>query len=227
MTYPKVVGELETMRAVVAGASISRYGDGEFKICRNNGIKSQQPNLKMSARLRQILLDSGECLIGIPNIHSDTPKSRHWLKYLQYSEFLTKRTYYSSFITRPDSAPWINTPDYWRLIESLWLDQDVTVVRGSGKSLTSEDLYGARQISEVIAPRQHAWGEYKSILGRILATRPTRVLLGLGPTATALAVDLCARGIHAIDLGHTAMFLRKFRRGEAMVVTDEDRAIPA
>jgi hypothetical protein len=39
-----------------------------------------------------------------------------------------------------------------------------------------------------------------------------------------MAVDLCARGVHAIDLGHGGMFLRKRRRGQAMVVTDSDKA---
>jgi hypothetical protein len=68
-------------------------------------------------------------------------------------------------------------------------------------------------VTEILAPRQHAWFEYDAILERILAVKPTRVLLGLGPTATVLAVDLCRRGIHALDLGHVAMFLRKYRKG--------------
>jgi hypothetical protein len=38
-----------------------------------------------------------------------------------------------------------------------------------------------------------------------------------------MAVDLCAIGIQAIDLGHIGLFLRKHRRGEPMVVTQADK----
>jgi hypothetical protein len=52
---------------------------------------------------------------------------------------------------------------------------------------------------------------------------PDRALLCCGATATVLAVDLSARGVHAIDLGHAGMFLRKWRRGDPVQVTDADR----
>ena len=153
---------------------------------------------------------------------SVSPKTDFWHKYQTYDTFLSERDYYSSFITRPDSAPWINTPDYWHALETLWFGQDVTVVGGSGKSLGPDDLVGARTITHVICPRQHAFAQYDQILDRI--GTPKRALICLGPTATLLAVDLCARGVHAVDLGHVAMFLRKFRRGERMEVTDHDRS---
>lgn len=225
MRYPDVIGELETMRAVAAGRSIARYGDGEFKLA-NNGpaIKSQVNSSRLAQRLREILLDSGDCLVGIPNILSDTPKIEFWQKHLRFSEYLQpNRQYYSSFITRPDSAPWIDTDEYWGLVESLWRGQDVTVVHGSGKSLKPEDLEGAREITSIQCPKQHAFAEYDSILERI--GTPTRVLICLGPTATVLAYDLCKKGVHAIDLGHVALFIRKRRRGEPLVVNDADKAV--
>jgi hypothetical protein len=52
---------------------------------------------------------------------------------------------------------------------------------------------------------------------------PERVLLCLGPTATVMAVDLCARGIHAVDLGHLGLFYKKHLRGDPMVRTDADK----
>ena len=223
MKYPVVLDEQATLDRVCAGASLARYGDGEFKMAGHNAaIKSQCADATLSARLREILTDSGACLVGIPNIQSDTPKAAHWAKYAHYADLLAKRPYVSSFITRPDSAPWINTPAYWAQVQSLWVDQHVTLVRGSSKSLTADDLVGAREVREILAPRQHAWAEYASLLERI--GTPDRVLICLGPTATVMAVDLCAKGVHAIDLGHIGMFLRKVTRGEALVVTDEDRA---
>ncbi len=144
---------------------------------------------------------------------------------MAFAGLLVDRPYVSSFITRPDSAPWINVPEYWALLESLWLDQDVTLVRGSGKSFTAERLVaaGAGTVTEILAPRQQAWAEYDSLLTRI--GRPKRALLCLGPTATVMAVDLCARGVHAIDLGHAGMFHKKHMVGEPMWVTDEEKAV--
>lgn len=227
MTYPMVVGEQKTLQAILAGASIARYGDGEFKMCRDAGIKNHDFHPHLSQRLRDILTNSGDCLVGIPNIRSDTPKADFWGKYMVYAKFLVNRAYHSSFITRPDSAPWIDRPDYWHAMETLWIDQDVTIVRGSGKSLTPDDLVGARTVTEIVGPRRSAFAEYDDLMARILSVNPRRVLIGLGPAATVMAADLCARGIHALDLGHTAMFLRKFRRGEPMVVTPEEKAMEA
>ncbi len=222
-SYPRVLDELETMRVVASGRSIARYGDGELKMAgRAAGIKSQQWHPELQQRLVEILKASGDCLVGIPNIHSDTPKTEFWPKYKWASELLVDRQYVSSFITRPDSAPWINTAEYWDLLESLWKDRDVTLVRGSSKSLVSDDLIGtARTVREVLAPRQHAWAEYESLLERI--GTPERVLICLGPTATVMAVDLCAKGVHAIDLGHVGMFRRKHESGDPLWVTDTDK----
>lgn len=221
--YPEVLSEWDTLCAVIGGRSLARYGDGELKMASHMaGIKSQNADHALTERLRGILKDSGQCLVGIPNIRSDTPKAAHWGKYMRFAWMLYDRQYASSFITRPDSAPWINTPTYWQALESLWVGQDVTLVRGSSKSLTAEDLVGAREVREVLAPRQHAWAEYHSLLDRI--GTPERALLCLGPTATVMAVDLCAKGVHAIDLGHVGLFLRKHRRGDPMWLSKDDKA---
>lgn len=219
-SYPRVLGESETLDRVLAGASLSRYGDGELKMCEGAGIKSQDHDPRLQARLNEILKDSGHCLVGIPNIHSKTPKER-WQKFAVYSRLLVDRPYVSAFITRPDSAPWIDTDDYWQRVESLWVGHDVTLVRGKTKSLVAEDLIGAKSVTEIIAPPNSAWSEYGSLMKRI--GTPSRALICLGPTATVMAVDLCARGVHAIDLGHIGMFLRKHRKGEPMWVTETDK----
>jgi hypothetical protein len=228
--YPGVLNEFDTLAAVVSGRSIARYGDGEFKMCYGAGIKSQEAHPVLTKRLIGILRESGECLVGIPNIvqclaeNENQKKREFWWKQQKFSTLLVKREYASSFITRPDSAPWIDAPEYWSMLESLWKGQNITIVRGSGKSLTAERLleWGARSVREIMAPRQHAWAEYDELLERI--GRPDRVLLCLGPTATVMAVDLCAKGIHAIDLGHVGMFAKKHYAGEPMWVSEDEKA---
>jgi hypothetical protein len=175
-------------------------------------------------RLRDILVDSDDCLVGIPNLHSPTPKAAYWWRQERSAELLSHRTYASAFITRPDSAPWIDTPAYWRQLESLWLGRDVTLVRGSRRSLVAEDLVGAEHVLEIVTEPVHAWTSYASLLLACEGAR-RRTLLCLGPTATVLAVDLCARGIHAIDLGHIGMFLKKHRCGTPMTRTEADKVV--
>jgi hypothetical protein len=228
-TYPEVRSESDTLDAVLAGASLARFGDGELKMIEGASLKSQSHHPMLAARLRAILQDSGNCLVGIPNIHAvirqsvNRQKAEHWGRHVVYARLLATRTYVSAFVTRPDSAPWIDVPDYWSRVEALWHGRDVTVVRGSGKSFTADDLTGAGTVTEILAPRQHAWKDYDSILERI--GTPERVLIGLGPTATVLAVELCARGVQAIDLGHLGMFWRKHLRGDPLVVTEWDKLV--
>lgn len=207
--YPIVLSEAETLRRVCEGRSIARYGDGEFKLIRGGAIKSQPANRELAERLAGILKDSGDCLVGIPNIHSATPKAEYWAKYLPTASLLSDRPYASSFISRPDSAPWINTDEYWQAMTQLWVGRDVTIVRGSGKAFTPELMTGATSVREIIGPKYDGWTAYRSLMAQI--GRPDRVLLSLGPTATVMAVDLCAKGVHAIDLGHAGAFYRRFQ----------------
>lgn len=222
--YPPVRSEAETLRRVVAGASIARYGDGEFALAEGRSIRPQRHRPELGARLRAILSgDSGSCIVAIPNILATLPekKAKFWARYRRCAALLDSSVSYgSSFITRPDNAPWLDTPEYWRSLESLWAGRDVTLVRGDDPhgtgavSLVAADLRSARHVHEVIAPGVNAWYEYESILERV--GRPERALLCLGATATVLAVDLAARGVHAIDLGHVGMFLRWKRAGQPL-----------
>ena len=80
-SYPFVLSESDTLDRVLTGVSLARYGDGEFKIAgTSSDIKSQPYHAELSKRLRNILIDSGACMVGIPNIHSETPKAEFWGK---------------------------------------------------------------------------------------------------------------------------------------------------
>ena len=216
-SYPHVLGESETLDLMVSGRSIARYGDGEFAIAEDRSIRNQKGHPALASRLRAILLgEAGECLVGIPNLLAPLPqkKAYFWRKYTRCAALLnTQGSYVSSFVSRPDNAPWLDTPSYWDRLESLWAGQDVTLVRGDdpkdtgGVSLVKKDLASARSVTEVIAPGINAWAQYDVILEKV--GTPSRALLCLGPTATVMAVDLCRRGVHALDLGHVGMFRRR------------------
>jgi hypothetical protein len=207
--WPAVLSEEETLRQVLQGRSLARYGDGEFKLCYGASIKSQAFDALLGKRLREILRASGDCLVGIPNLHMPTKPFWDQFRIPKYTQLLVMdRVYGSAFVSRPDSAPWIHNPTYWKNIESLWRGRNVTLVRGSGKSLTASLLTpSAASVNEILCARQHAWAEREALLEKI--GRPERVLLCCGPTATVLAVELAARGVHAIDLGHIGMWFKR------------------
>jgi Glycosyltransferase GT-D fold len=208
--WPAVLSEEETLRQVVEeGRSLARYGDGEFKLCQGGSIKSQVFEPTLGKRLREILLSSGDCLVGIPNLAMPTKPFWDQFRVPKITAFFDmKRVYGSAFVSRPDSAPWIHNPTYWKNIESLWRGRNVTLVRGSGKSLTAALLTpSAASVNEILCPRQNAWAERGALLEQI--GRPERVLLCCGPTATVLAADLAAIGVQAIDLGHIGMWFKR------------------
>lgn len=207
--WPAVLSEAETLRQVLEGKSLARYGDGEFKLCYGGSIKSQKADKVLAQRLREILFSSGNCLVGIPNLHVPTKPFWDQFRNDKILQLLDrKRTYASAFVSRPDSAPWIHNPTYWKQVESLWKGRHVTLVRGSGKSLTASVLSpSAASVNEILCARQHAWAEREELLEKI--GRPERVLLCCGPTATVLAVELAARGVHAVDLGHIGMWFKR------------------
>lgn len=212
MTWPHVLSEMETLDLVLGGKSLARYGDGEFKMCRGSAIKSQAYDPELSRRLSAILRDSGTCLVGIPNIRAAAQmpdaKAAFWGRVEPWAQpLLADRPYVSSLVSRADSAPWINTDAYWDKVEQLWRGRPVTLVRGSGKAFTPDLMPGAGEITEIIGPKHSAWSDYADLMQRI--GTPERVLLALGPAATVMAVDLCAKGVHAIDVGHMGAFYRR------------------
>jgi hypothetical protein len=194
--------------------SIARFGDGEWRCAVGGGCTSQRPDPKLARELQTVLqAEDDGCMVGIPNpFHPDAPRRESWIKYTEpkFASLLAqdKRAYWSSFITRPDNAPWIDTPAYWEGVWALWRDQDVVLVVGDKKSITTEMIGDqAKSVREVTGPRQHAYAEIDRIEEEIGKTS-ARVLLCLGAAATVLAWRLSKKGIHALDLGHIGMFMR-------------------
>lgn len=217
LTYPRVHDEEDTLRMVLGGRSIARFGDGEFKIAAGHGCVSQIPNKQLTAELNHILrAPNDRCIVGIPRLDPRSPKYENWKKYEgKYPKFLSPaKTYFSAFITRPDSAPWIYTRDFYWRIESLWRGQEICLVAGSDRSLTVDfpAMRSAEHVMQISCARRDAYSDIGSIEMGVRHTGRKIAILCCGPTATCLAWRLADRGIHAIDLGHIGMFW--FNEGE-------------
>jgi hypothetical protein len=212
MNYPRVLSEDGTIDAALEGFSLARFGDGELRLATGGNCISQRDNSSaLIGELRAMLHASPTgCMVCIPNALSATPKSESWARYTapKFTALYGEQVFGSSFITRPDSAPWIDRLDYWDKVERLWRGQDITLVAGDAKSLTPELCASSRSIRLVHGPRQNAYAEINRIEAEIMSEPAGPVLMCLGVTATVLAARLAAKGVHALDLGHIGMFRR-------------------
>lgn len=216
MNYPSVYDEAETLTVASEGRSLARFGDGELKLAMGKSAKSQQFDPALKQALREVLADpGGPCLPCIPRRIVGGPKARFWEQYLGTPYTLLYQPsglYGSAFVSRPDSAPAINCRPFWDDVERLWADRDVVLVRGSDKSLKPEHMRAAASVEEVLAARQHAWSFIDGLFLQ-LREEKRRVFLCLGATATVLAWRLAHEGVHALDVGHIGMFMKRIGPG--------------
>lgn len=216
MKYPDVIDEWSTLNLVSQGKSIARFGDGEFNLVRGGNCVSQRRSFGLQNELQSILKSTNpNLLVGIPRLDKRSPKNANWEKCCaHYTEYLDPhKLYYSAFITRPDSAPWIATDTFFDGIEWLWDKQEVIMVYGSKRSLSKDfpALASAKRIEVVECDYAHTYHRIDELLASIMKIHIERVLLMCGPTATCLASRLSRRGRHAIDLGHIGMWWRAHR----------------
>lgn len=226
--YPVVMTEDTTLDWVLSGGSIARVGDQELSIAlgpfldNKGGGKTQHFTDAMSIEMRRLLggaKNVGNMLICIPNIFAErqsvntSPKQDDWLKWAgrQYTQFYDFRCVYgSSFITRTDSAPWIDRSEYWYRMRSIWAGKDVTLVWGGpeSSSLHPDNLKAARSVRSIIGPVRDAYN-WIDELEREIGNDTRVIMICLGAAATCLAVRLAKKGIHAVDLGHLGRFMPK------------------
>lgn len=226
MSYPKVLGEAETLKRVLAGTSIARFGDGELKLMLGRACVSQKPDILLAVEMQKLLMHRTHALVAIPTLDKRNPKYESWLKMSQQFRRFTQpeEIYGSSFITRPDNAPWINTKEFFDDIQSLWRGHPVTFVGNGVRSLTADFLLktGATHVDWVLSPYRDAYSEIDRLMKEVLATDNRRVILCVGPTATCMAERLAGEGRHAIDLGHVGMFWRAYEEGRHTFVEQRE-----
>lgn len=218
MTWPTVLGEFETIDWLLEGWSLQRHGDGELKVMHGAGYSREPASLLLSSALLQAFqTPSARCLVGIPTMDPSGPKYSNWTRHQARFETLLnpEERYASAFVTRPDSAPWINCREYALKVEQLWAGKRVVVVCEKGGSMLKTVRMQARKAKHVQCPRKQAFALLEVLEDQVLAYAPDLAILSAGPTASILANRLCRLGLQAIDLGSAGGFLGKQLRGEA------------
>lgn len=212
MKHPPVLSEDETIDAAIAGRSLARYGDGELRIAVGGSAVSQKHDPKLARELTAMLASTTKSLVCIPTTNSAKPKN--WSKYqtAQYLRMFRQQQYGSAFITRPDSAPWIDRADYWDKVRGFWRDRDVVLVAGSERSLTEDRMPEAKSVRRVMGTYRDSY----DVLNRIeeeVGKPADPVIICLGAAGTVLAERLARKGVWALDLGHIGMMMKNAGTG--------------
>lgn len=211
--YPEVVGEYDTVAKLLDGYSIARIGDGELKLMCGKGMRREpvvHEGLKWE--LRNVVTDPDpSCLPAIWAYNEASPKYMNHLRHQErFKSVLSPGvTYYSSFISRPDSAPWIERREYGLLMQRLWEGKRVAVVCERKGSIFYPVRLAARSCQHIECPTHYAYSRIDELEARVIEAKPDIAILSVGPTATCLAHRLARRGVQAIDLGSAGKFLMR------------------
>jgi hypothetical protein len=203
----------------------------EFKIADGKGYRRQDAKASLSKEMRNILAGnkSEHCLIAIPTMDSAgakyrvetmNPETRYhgWHRHRErFAQYLNPEIeYWSAFITRPDSAQWINTLEYAKQFQSLWLGRKVAVIGSSPDGKENKILRAVRFTQEaqfIECAFKGAYGQIDDLHKQALKSGADLILISAGVTATCLAHRLSPK-VQALDVGSIGGFLCKMLAGE-------------
>lgn len=209
------MGEFDTVRKLLKGFSIARFGDGEVKMMdRHVYTRELRPVPALAREMKSIAArPHPTCLIGIPTMDPNGAKYENWQRHLarftRYFHTQTGLKYYSALITRPDSGAWMESREYYDLLIRLWAGKRVAVVAEPTNKLLAH-VRETNEVFHVECPSFGAFAQIDRLERETLAASPEIALLSCGPTATVLANRLSKR-VQAIDIGSVGGFLQRWK----------------
>lgn len=221
MNYPPVFGEFATIeRILTSGCSIARFGDGEVKLMSGGSQIREPANAVLAAELRDTIVDPDpRCIVGIPTMDPKGPKFKNWEARAERTKsFLSPDvTYFSAFISRPDSSPWILTRKYADMVTEIWRGRKVGLIcEEDNKIYTVLRKTGAASLRHLPCPHTETSAKLGELEAACLKGRFDVVVMSCGPAATVLARRLSKQGMQAIDIGSAGGFLLKLLDLEPM-----------
>ncbi|MBF8457262.1 SP_1767 family glycosyltransferase [Kaistella sp. G5-32] len=216
-----ILNTSETISHIIKNRkSISRFGDGEFRLLlQERDIYFQALTIDLALRLREVLASNvPNLLIAIPGTFTSVKNIKHaskvhWINFINlYGEKLTPylrldKTYGDSLISRfyMDCKNKSKVENTVQQLKRIWESEDVLFVEGELSRLgIGNDLFNnAKSVERIICPSENAYASYEEILHNVKKFGKSKlIILALGPTATILAHDLAKENFWALDLGH-------------------------
>jgi glycosyltransferase family protein len=223
ISFPKlkILSDDETLDLIInSKSSISRFGDGEFKIMLNKaGLVFQKENLELSKRLQEVILSNlDNHIVALPgtfqSVKSEVLSSKYyWLGFInkfgkELSKFLsTTRAYGSAgvsrfYIGRTDKKSARRIAEKFK---EIWDNKAILIVEGEFSRMgVGNDLFqNASSLNRILCPSENAFNSYDEILAKTKELGKNKlIVIALGPTATVLSYDLAKSGFWALDIGH-------------------------
>ena len=204
----KILSQRETIQEIIdKNLSIARYGDGEVRWMLEKDFKNgfQKYNARLAKRLLEVFSSANKhlmiCLAG--PFAPAVPRNDYWEQCARQMLFglvniiKPNQIFGDTNITRnADNVPWM---------KKIWQGKDIVIVEGDKSRVgVGNDLFdNVNCVKRILCPAENAFDCYDKILEECLKMpKDSLFLLALGPTATVLAADLCARGYRALDVGH-------------------------
>lgn len=203
--------------------SISRFGDGEFRLIASQGhyLEFQENSNLLSEKLQETLQSNLENhLVCLPEqFHSFTNfniSTKYWWKKFinHYGKILNpylnrNKVYGNSFVSRfylgyKDKTNKRND-NIIKMLKEIWHNQEILLVEGRYSRLgVGNNLFNnSKSIQRILCPDKNAFRHYDKILESARKYGENKiVLIALGPTATILAHDLAKDNYWALDIGH-------------------------
>jgi len=223
-----ILDELETMRLVAKGASLTRFNDGELGYAfRGWGHRLEPAHRDLVERLREVFhADVPGLLVGVPRIlppDDSLPVStrgcqRFWASWRGFCGKLydTERQYASGFVSYPDRhLPKEQWPEFVELCYATWAGGDVVLVGSKADCIDGvqgiEAIKGAGSIEFVEIPPKRFWAAYDETMANLRTfARHHLMLVAAGVPGTVLAHDLHVEGFQAVDIGRLPLRLRQY-----------------
>jgi glycosyltransferase family protein len=241
----KILSDEETLDEIIRkNKSISRFGDGEFKIIFGYGVGFQDPNNIISKRLLEVLNNNEkDLLIGLnfPYKKEDLKilkdyEIKYWRDFFNQYKFQlhnlinNNRTYYSATISRfyMRYKKRKNIDKYIKMLKKIWNSKNILIIEGEKSRLgMGNDLFdNAKSIKRIICPPINAFHVYNKIIKKVINLNEKRlILIALGPTATILAYDLHKLGFQSIDIGHVDIEYEWFLRNCSRIIPIENKYV--
>ncbi|AOZ98544.1 hypothetical protein BIW12_03345 [Flavobacterium commune] len=219
---PEIKNTDETINYIIKNrCSVSRFGDGEFQILLGEYLIFQDYHPLLAEKFAAILAQKEDLnhITCIPSVLTDNSELKsapkeYWHQYFSGNYyylkpyFTFKKPYYDSLLSRlyMDQLNSQLSKTRFEMIRNVWEAQDILFIEGEQSRLgVGNELFdNARSIKRILCPSLNAFSCYDEVLNYVSINirKDTLILLALGPTATAMAWDLCKLGYWAIDIGH-------------------------